>query len=313
MDSTVETLFNENLSPEEKHSLDEKIQALAAELVKGFSGAEPPRGVAFITSGGTAVPLEVNAVRYITNFSSGGRGAFLVESFVERGWACISLRSKDAVVPFRRVFNHLETEELFSATVEGKEVSGAARQELAHMSSLYEKSKRLVTTVLFDNVVEYLYLLRGVSQLLCDPARAFNRSPLIFFAAAAVSDYYIPREKMSREKISGGDGLTIHLENVPKVLGVLQDDWLHRSVDLPPAFTVTFKLETNEETMHQKAQKNLNSYRCGAVVANMLQTYKEKVWVYLLTDVGKEPFLLTKGEHTIEFAMCDLFISLVCK
>nr|AGU68102.1 phosphopantothenate---cysteine ligase [Angomonas desouzai] len=177
------------------------------------------------------------------------------------------------------------------------------------MSALYQKSLSLVVDVIFKDVVEYLFLLQQISLALCQSSRGYSTAPLIFFAAAAVSDYYIPKEKMSREKISGGDGLTLHFENVPKVLGLLQEKWMHRDATLPKPFTVTFKLETTEETMHEKAKKNLNAYSCDAVVANMLQTYKEKVWVYLLEEKGKEPFIITKGDRTIESALRDHFLA----
>lgn len=76
--------------------------------------------MAFITSGGTVVPLEVNAVRYITNFSSGGRGAYFVEAFAKRKWCCILLHHRDAVQPFRRVIDRLSTDELFDLITENK-------------------------------------------------------------------------------------------------------------------------------------------------------------------------------------------------
>jgi phosphopantothenate-cysteine ligase len=42
--------------------------------------------IVVITSGGTAVPLEKNCVRYIENFSNGTRGAISAEKFLENGY-----------------------------------------------------------------------------------------------------------------------------------------------------------------------------------------------------------------------------------
>ena len=46
--------------------------------------------------------------------------------------------------------------------------------------------------------------------------------------AAAVSDFYIPEEKLSTHKIQSGsneDGLTITLEPVPKKLKKITEEW----------------------------------------------------------------------------------------
>jgi phosphopantothenate---cysteine ligase (ATP) len=43
-------------------------------------------GVAFVTSGGTSVPLEKNTVRSIENFSTGRRGALSAEYFLKMGF-----------------------------------------------------------------------------------------------------------------------------------------------------------------------------------------------------------------------------------
>ena len=50
----------------------------------------------------------------------------------------------------------------------------------------------------------------------------------ITIMAAAVSDFYIPEEKLSTHKIQSGeneDGLTIALEPVPKKLKKFTEEW----------------------------------------------------------------------------------------
>ncbi|EPY31578.1 phosphopantothenate-cysteine ligase [Strigomonas culicis] len=300
LEEQLNQFFELNLTAASRAALDAKVTQVAGALPHVPAGCP---GIAFVTSGGTSVPLEVNAVRFITNFSSGGRGAFFIEGFVERGWYCVLLRHHSAVRPFRRVLDALGTDELFAAVLHGQPPS-QPQPELQHMQKLHDASHALVCEIVFDTVIEYLYLLRALCLLLCDPAGAASRLPLLFFAAAAVSDYYIPLARMSTEKISGGDGLTIHLDVVPKVLGLLHDQWLRRPAGLPAARCITFKLETSEQAMHEKALRNLHAYQSDAVVANMLQTYKQRVWVY--RREGQPELVEKKDDKTIEATLCDV-------
>lgn len=315
--------FRDNLEAVKVQQLDAEA-ARVARFLQSLPESTP--GVAFITSGGTTVPLERNAVRYLTNFSSGGRGAYFVETFVDRGWACVLLHHKDAIRPFRRVLDGMSNDQLFdllSPPSAAPDPSASTLPEaVSAMALLYRKSKGLVVDIPFDTVVEHLYLLKALSAELCDSARAPRwvlSKPLLFFAAAAVSDYYVPLANMSKEKISGGDGLTLRLENVPKMLKLIQCEWLHRDTaadggahgPVKAPFTVSFKLETSEEAMRTKAVKNLHEYGSDSVVANMLQTYKERVWVYVQgADDGMPTLVVRQEDKTIESALCDHFIPL---
>ncbi|CAH8504053.1 unnamed protein product [Schistosoma rodhaini] len=70
-----------------------------------------------ITSGGTIVPLEINMVRYIDNFSTGLRGALSAEYFLRSYYAVLYFHRKGSLLPFlHRVTNqqqnyHQEKEE----------------------------------------------------------------------------------------------------------------------------------------------------------------------------------------------------------
>jgi hypothetical protein len=68
-----------------------------------------------------------------------------------------------------------------------------------------------------------------------------NRQSLaMFYLAAAVSDFYVPKSKRSEHKIqSAGGGLTLELAPVPKVMGLLRSTWAS------DAFVCSFKLETD--------------------------------------------------------------------
>ncbi|GET89296.1 hypothetical protein, conserved [Leishmania tarentolae] len=313
----VDTFYAENMPAEIQAQLSTNKDTLSA-FLEGVVQSHPDcPGIAFITSGGTTVPLEVNAVRFITNFSSGGRGAHLVEALVERGWACLLLHHRTSIMPFRRVLHALSTEELFAAvaSTEGAECTPTvtSRAELQRVAELYRRTKGLVHYIAYDTVVEYIFLLELVSRTLCGTSvpQVLQQRPCVFFAAAAVSDYYVPLPQMSKEKISGGNGLTLHLTNVPKVLRLLREEWLHRAApDAMQPFIVTFKLETSEEAMKRKAISNLHAYRCDAVVANLLQSYKEWVLVYTKNGDDSAPVLVRREEaKTIEAALCDSLIS----
>eukprot|EP01132_Coremiostelium_polycephalum_P005387 gene5387-6720_t len=56
--------------------------------------------VIFITSGGTIVPIEKNMVRFLDNFSGGGRGASTAEYFLDRGYHVVFLSRKNSLQPF---------------------------------------------------------------------------------------------------------------------------------------------------------------------------------------------------------------------
>jgi len=49
------------------------------------------RPIVLVTSGGTTIPLELNTVRFVDNFSSGARGSASAEYFLAQGWAVIFL------------------------------------------------------------------------------------------------------------------------------------------------------------------------------------------------------------------------------
>ena len=63
------------------------------------------RPICLVSSGGTAVDLEVNAVRCLDNFSTGLRGAISVEEFLKRGYAVIHLQREGSASPYARTLN----------------------------------------------------------------------------------------------------------------------------------------------------------------------------------------------------------------
>ncbi len=64
---------------------------------------------------------------------------------------------------------------------------------------------------------------------------------------------------------SSAGGLTLQLDDVPKVLKRLVSEWI------PSAFVVSFKLETDPALVVPKAHRAIEKYGVHLVVANQLQ------------------------------------------
>ncbi|EFA83509.1 phosphopantothenatecysteine ligase [Heterostelium album PN500] len=246
-----------------------------------------------ITSGGTIVPIEKNMVRYLDNFSGGGRGAATAEYFLEHGYHVLFLYRKNSLQPFIR---HLMLHDTNFFTF----LSYNPEQHLAYVSDTYKEqvsnlfmkwksyidSGRLLR-VHFETVGEYLYYLRASTIELSTLKRN-----MIIFAAAAVSDFYIPLDQMSEHKIqSKNEGLTINLDPVPKLLKLVVSEWA------PDAYTVSFKLETDINILDAKCQTSLNSYHHQLVIGNLLSDYKN--WVVFHTP-SKPAMYIRKTEQQIK-------------
>ncbi|CAI5782629.1 Hypothetical predicted protein [Podarcis lilfordi] len=75
------------------------VEVEAERRVRAWAEAQRARGrrVALVTSGGTQVPLEARAVRFLENFSSGRRGAASAERLVRAGYGvCFLYRTRSA-------------------------------------------------------------------------------------------------------------------------------------------------------------------------------------------------------------------------
>ena len=91
----------DNLSSSEQASLTSQLDTF---VVFHMSAHRP---VALVSSGGTAVDLEVRAVRSLENFSTGLRGALAVETLLRKGYAVIHLHRTGSAAPFARVLSQL--------------------------------------------------------------------------------------------------------------------------------------------------------------------------------------------------------------
>ncbi len=99
-------------------------------------------------------------------------------------------------------------------------------------------------------MTDYLLILQSAALSL-----APFRQNACFFLAAAVSDFFVPPQEMHEHKIQSSTAKTpataatfeLKLKHVPKCLALLRRDWA------PHAFVVSFKLETEPQTLMKKA------------------------------------------------------------
>ena len=271
---------------------------------EGRTSGEAPRRVVLITSGGTTVPLENQTVRFVDNFSAGTRGATSAEYFLEHGYAVIFLHRQFSLLPYSRHYSH-STNCFLDFLHEGPEDSVVVNEEYSpEMISVLRKFKRarqnqMLVLLPFTTITDYLWALREIATLMRPlGARA------LFYLAAAVSDFFVPRDRLVEHKIQSSDvsgelaagtevrekgpavgsssngvqahahhhkKLIVDLDPVPKFLKRLVDGWA------PEGMIVSFKLETNPALLVIKAQQALERYSHHLVIGNLLSTRKWEV------------------------------------
>ncbi|KAK1814694.1 Phosphopantothenate--cysteine ligase cab2 [Friedmanniomyces endolithicus] len=294
----------------EPPTLDRQI-TLARSFVEQH--ASQNRRVALVTSGGTTVPLENQTVRFIDNFSAGTRGATSAEYFLEAGYAVIFLHRQFSLLPYSRHYSHstncfldFMTHNDAGAVV----VESEYQQQMAQVLSRYRKAKQENTLLLlpFTTVNEYLWLLRGLAMQM-QPLGANG----LFYLAAAVSDFFVPAERMVEHKIQSsedfqedltngsgarapaahmdGKRLVIDLDPVPKFLKMLVDGWAPRSM------IVSFKLETDPSLLARKARYALEKYSHHLVIGNLLNTRKWEV-LFVSADGGERWIRVPAGRRS---------------
>lgn len=253
----------------------------AQNLVKAFveAAAHEGRKVALVTSGGTTVPLEMQTVRFIDNFSTGTRGAFCTQELLEAGYSVVFLYREGSNFPFLADLGTSLRQDPLSL-LNGSPLQG---KTLAVPEKLCDRLLPMQFTTLFD----YLFLLRETSKGL----RAAGSAALVFLAAA-VSDFYVPEHEMASDKIQSRahDGLTVQLKNTPKLLGAAKE-WA------PEAFLVSFKLETNPNILSAKAAGSIVKYGVDAVCSNILQTRRDLVTI-ISQDAAASGITVSKSDIT---------------
>ncbi|KAL2122011.1 hypothetical protein VTJ04DRAFT_2466 [Mycothermus thermophilus] len=290
----------------------EKHTALARDFINYHAAAG--RRLVLVTSGGTTVPLEKNTVRFIDNFSAGTRGATSAEYFLEAGYAVIFLHRQFSLLPFSRHYSHA-TDCFLDFLREGPNGSVVARDEdaakMLHVLRKYRdaRDRNMLLLLPFVSISDYLHELRSVAQLM---------QPLgprgLLYLAAAVSDFFVPPDRMSEHKIQSTDAVESFKKKnsgtpgktpTPDLSAVEDEETFDnfdsspkvpRSkrliIDLDPVpkflknlvegwspqgMIVSFKLETDPTILVHKAKYSLDRYQHHLVIGNLLATRKWEV------------------------------------
>ncbi|PBP16649.1 DFP-domain-containing protein [Diplocarpon rosae] len=303
--------FGENAPPPALNAHTQR----AADFITHHAAAG--RRVVLITSGGTTVPLERQTVRFIDNFSAGTRGATSAEYFLEAGYAVIFLHRQFSLLPYSRHYSHA-THCFLDFLHEGPDGQVVANEEYrAKMLAVLKKynsakEKKMLLTLPFTTINDYLFVLRAIAQLM----RPLGPSGLLYLAAA-VSDFFVPPERMVEHKIQSTTAaerqvekdeeeeetfdnfdsspkvprskrLIVDLDPVPKFLKNLVDGWA------PEGMIVSFKLETDPDILVHKAQYSLDRYQHHLVIGNLLSTRK---WEVVFVAPGQRDLWIRVPRH----------------
>jgi phosphopantothenate-cysteine ligase len=300
--------FSSNPRPKvlQKHS------TLAREFISRHAASS--RRVVLVTSGGTTVPLENQMVRFVDNFSAGTRGATSAEYFLSHGYAVVFLHRQFSLLPYSRHYSHNVNcfLDFMDEGEGGKVVVGEEYQdEMVGVLRKYTEARKQgkLLSIPFVTVNDYLWELREIAILM---------QPLggnaLFYLAAAVSDFFIPSDRMVEHKIQSsedfnkenqnsadgtkapaarieGQRLVIGLEPVPKFLKTLVDGWA------PEGMIVSFKLETDPAILVKKAEYALNKYSHHLVIGNLLSTRKWEV-VFVSASGGQQWIRVPRSKRT---------------
>lgn len=286
-----------------RNQLRDKTLAAVQPILEA-AAADPSARVFVVTSGGTLVSLERQSVRFVTNFSTGGRGSKLAEVILGPNPATsnnrvIFVSKRDALMPYARVL--MDKHNLDMWAMDGAE----SNNRFAKAQSMWcaARSSGRLLVVPFDTVGEYLFLLQvvatacaamGAKTPVAGSATTAVDKRAVIVCAAAVSDYFVPRSEMAEHKISGvgADGrYHISFLPVPKSLGLLCHVWA------PNCTLVTFKLETHPVQLVEKACKNMRLYGLRFVLANQLQTYKTEATLMVACKDEEEQQRLIKSAN----------------
>lgn len=144
------------------------------------------------------------------------------------------------------------------------EVTQSRRADLMRVLIAYKSvhDSGALHTLNFVTINDYLWLLRAVSQEM-----SVLRRSAMFYLAAAVSDFFLPRQKMvsyrrlcfslnslfykSTHKIQSGKGsLHIEMDQVPKILKPLVQEWTRGG------YIVSFKVIALPRISHPVFNRN---------------------------------------------------------
>lgn len=146
--------------------------------------------------------MEHNTVRFVDNFSAGTRGSASAEYFLDQGYAVIFMHRQKSLEPFTRHFTGQQFFDMLELFDDGETSSIQVKPDsvdvLAPILAKYKRAQdeQNILYISFTSVVDYMWLLRAA----CECLASFGERALLYLAAA-VSDFYIPSDKMVRINI----------------------------------------------------------------------------------------------------------------
>lgn len=325
----LQQFFASSTPPNDIHLVQNRLETYLKNLPEGCP-------VAIVTSGGTMVPLEKRTVRFIDNFSTGARGSALTERLLKNNYAVVFLYRQGSRRPFvNTIIDDIDTtvKTIVSAFSSPSPVSSSSSPsrapfppppsvkkpfsffgwtvtpEMQYAMDIIDKFSKSFETLLkaysrqqyieipYTSVNDYLYKLKLTSTMVHDS----RKEKSLILLAAAVSDFYIPENKLTEHKIqsdgaksytanifswltnsSNNRGLTIELYPVPKALYTLKKDWA------PHSCVISFKLETDPALLLSKAWGSIQVSEMDAVVANILEKRYSEI------TIVRNPVILQK-------------------
>lgn len=203
---------------------------------------------------------------------------------------------------------------------EGSEVTVKFQYQTKMLKVLREyqaaKKDNMLLLLPFTTVNEYLFELKALATEM----RPLGSRAMLYLAAA-VSDFFIPRDRLVEHKIQSGeepssDGpeksepgvngdvagvaehkssmdsqkqLLINLDPVPKFLRNLVSSWKPAG-----SMVISFKLETDPKLLIGKSRQALRRYGHDLVIGNLLTTRKWEV-VFVMNEKGPQNGSSEKG------------------
>ena len=233
--------------------------------------------IVLVTSGGTSVRLEKNTVRSLENFSTGKRGALSCEEFLYNNYYVIFLYRNTSLQPFT---NHFELNSFLDKDVS---LSSQFIEKVNTYQCLYSKYKTNLLMISYVYLDEYLKLYEYITKQMIP----FGKRGMVYLAAA-VSDFHIPLDNIAENKIQsqGESKLILELQSVGKEINKIKEEWNTN------AFVVTFKLETDKDILITKALKGIKTSKGDLVVANLLQTRYNTLYI---SDSKEQVEVIEKG------------------
>lgn len=216
-----------------------------------------------ITSGGTTVPID--AVRNISNSSTGRFGASIAAAALRAGMNVTYLAAQHAESPFTTHVD-FQTEADFNALTE--KIKSKHDFYLQHHAHYAEHR--------FQTYDDYAIQLEKL---------VLEQKPRIIILAAAVSDYLVANHV--DKKIDSSQALQIQLKSAPKLIQKIKQ-WL------PETFLVGFKLLVNvtDEELIFAARSSIQKNHLDLCAANDLMSLKRQVHEIILVkkDLSYQKF-----------------------